>query len=245
MLAGAGTGGAMSARRVMAIAVALCMAVAVTGCASRSKPAAAPTPPKVPGQAGAPDLANVSLPNFTMPLVTGGVSMPNHRLTPGAVATTDTTKVCVLPDHLATTVIPSATQQAVFTEYRIRNPVVQAKYDVDYLVPILLGGATTTANMWPAALKGTGPARPRDAGLGVPPGALAAHRAARPRAELVRRLAEVRGRHRPRLRVISRGRALSPRGNHRAVADVRRAGQDDWCMGRAPGLPSRKNSLVM
>ena len=156
MLAGAGTGGAMSARRVMAIAVALCMAVAVTGCASRSKPAAAPTPPKVPGQAGAPDLANVSLPNFTMPLVTGGVSMPNHRLTPGAVATTDTTKVCVLPDHLATTVIPSATQQAVFTEYRITNPVVQAKYDIDYLVPIGLGGSTSTANMWPAALKGTG-----------------------------------------------------------------------------------------
>jgi hypothetical protein len=129
--------------------------VVVTGC-SRSTPAAAPAPPKVPGQASGPDLANVTLPNFSMPLVTGGVSMPNTKLTPGAVATTDTTKVCLLPDHLATTAISPTVQQQVFTAYRIKNPVVQAKYDIDYLVPIGLGGAPTTANMWPAALKGTG-----------------------------------------------------------------------------------------
>jgi hypothetical protein len=144
--------------RVVKLALAVLMAavvVVVTGC-SRSTPAAAPTPPKVPGQASGPDLANVTLPNFTMPLVTGGVSMPNPTLTPGAVTTTDTTKVCLLPDHLASTAIPSATQQQVFTEYRIKNPVVQAKYDIDYLVPIGLGGATSAANMWPAALKGTG-----------------------------------------------------------------------------------------
>lgn len=110
----------------------------------------------MPGQATGPDLANVTLPDFTMPLVTGGVSMPNPKLTPGAAATTDTTKICLLPDHLASTVIPPATQQEVFTEYRITNPVVQTKYDIDYLVPILLGGSTSTANMWPAALKGTG-----------------------------------------------------------------------------------------
>ena len=64
-------------------------------------------------------------------------------------------KVQHAPDH-QTTVIPPATQQQVFTEYRIRNPAVQAKYDVDYLVPIGLGGARSIANMWPAALKGTG-----------------------------------------------------------------------------------------
>lgn len=132
------------------------MALAVTGCGSHSTPAVAPVPPKVPGQATGPDLSNVTLPSFTMPLVIGGVSMPNPKLTPGAVATTNTTKICVLPDHLPSTVIPPATQQEVFTEYRISNPIVQAKYDIDYLVPILLGGATTTQNMWPAAFKGTG-----------------------------------------------------------------------------------------
>ena len=143
-------------RGVAAVALGLCIAVLVTGCGSGGAPAAAPVPPKVPGQATGPDLANVTLPNFTMPLVTGGVSMPNSKLTPGAVATTNTTEVCVQPDHLASAMIPPATQLEVFTEYRITNPVVQAKYDVDYLVPILLGGATTAANMWPAAFKGTG-----------------------------------------------------------------------------------------
>lgn len=146
----------MRARGVAKVALAVFMAAVVTGCGSRGTPAAAPTPPRVPGQASGPDLANVTLPNFTMPLVTGGVSMPNPALTPGAVATTDTTKICLLPDHLATTTIPAATQLQVFTAYRIKNPVVQAKYDVGYLVPIGLGGAKTTANMWPAALKGTG-----------------------------------------------------------------------------------------
>ena len=148
----------MRARGVVRLGLAVFMAavvVVVTGC-SRSAPAAAPAPPKVPGQASGPDLANVTLPNFSMPLVTGGVSMPNTKLTPGAVATTDTTKVCLLPDHLATTAISPTVQQQVFTAYRIKNPVVQAKYDIDYLVPIGLGGAPTAANMWPAALKGTG-----------------------------------------------------------------------------------------
>ena len=39
---------------------------------------------------------------------------------------------------------------------RVRGPGDQAKYDIDYLVPVGLGGGTSTANMWPAALKGTG-----------------------------------------------------------------------------------------
>jgi hypothetical protein len=142
--------------RGAALALAVCVAAVVTGCGSHATPVAAPKPPRVPGQATGPDLAGVTLPNFTMPLVTGGLSMPNRRLTPGAVDMTNTTRVCVLPDHQAPTVIPPATQQEIYTEYRITNPAVQAKYDIDYLVPIGLGGSTSTANMWPAAFKGTG-----------------------------------------------------------------------------------------
>jgi hypothetical protein len=146
----------MRARRVAALALAVCVAAAVTGCSAHSTPVAAPKPPRVPGQATGPDLANVTLPNFTMPLVTGGLSMPNPKLTPGAVVTRNTTRVCDMPDHQPPTVIPPATQLQVFTEYRITNPAVQTKYDIDYLVPIGLGGSTSIANMWPAALKGTG-----------------------------------------------------------------------------------------
>jgi hypothetical protein len=146
----------MTARRVAALVLALCIAAVVTGCGSRGTPVAAPTPPKVPGQASGPDLANVTLPSFTMPLVTGGVSLPNPKLTPGAVATTNTTEICLLPDHLPSTIISPGKQNAVLTEYGVNPTVATSKYDIDYLVPISLGGATTMANMWPAAYRGTG-----------------------------------------------------------------------------------------
>jgi hypothetical protein len=72
------------------------------------------------------------------------------------VTSTDTTALCALPDHSHGASIPLATQAAVFTAYGYTNPQVQNKYQMDYLVPTLLGGATTNANIWPAALKGTG-----------------------------------------------------------------------------------------
>jgi hypothetical protein len=148
----------MMARRVAALTLGLCVAVVITGCGASGKaPAAAPSPPTVPGEATAgPDLAGVKLPSFTLPLVSGGVSRPNPSLTPGAVSSTDTTALCSLPDHTGGSAIPMTTQLAVLTEYGYTNPQVQNKYQIDYLVPPLLGGATTMANMWPAALKGTG-----------------------------------------------------------------------------------------
>ena len=146
----------MTTRRAAGVALGLAVALLVTGCGGGHRPAALPSPPKVPGQASGPDLANVVLPDFTMPLVTGGVSQPRRGLTPGAIATRNTGVVCALPDHVASSMIPVATQAAVYKEYGYINPQVQSKYEIDYLVPIFLGGANTTANMWPAALKGTG-----------------------------------------------------------------------------------------
>lgn len=147
----------MTARRAASLALGLCIAVLVTGCGGGGhRPAAAPRPPQVPGQASGPDLANVNLPDFSMPLVTGGVSRPRPALTPGAIATRNTAAVCAMPDHTGNSTIPAATQEAVFREYGITNAQVQSKYEIDYLVPIFLGGANEAANMWPAAFKGTG-----------------------------------------------------------------------------------------
>jgi hypothetical protein len=144
-------------RRAAALALGLCATVLLAGCGGGHPPAAAPpSPPKVPGQASGPDLANVTLPDFSMPLVLGGVSLPRRSLTPGAIATRNTAAVCAMPDHVGNSVIPVATQAAVYQEYGLTNPQVQSKYQIDYLVPIYLGGADTTANMWPAAFKGTG-----------------------------------------------------------------------------------------
>jgi len=144
-------------RRLAAVALLLGALLMVAGCgAGGHRPAAQAGPPKVPGQASGPDLANVTLPNFSMPLVTGGVSQPRHALTPGAIATRNTAAVCTMPDHAGGSIIPTTTQAAVYREYGYRNPQVQSKYEIDYLVPLFLGGANNTANMWPAALKGTG-----------------------------------------------------------------------------------------
>jgi hypothetical protein len=133
------------------------LTVLIAGCgATARRPATAPSPPVVPGTAGAPDLAGVVLPDFTMPLITGGVSRPRHTLTPGAVASRQTARLCALPAHPPGSSIPAAKQAAVFREYGYARARVQSRYRIDYLVPPLLGGARTMANMWPAALKGTG-----------------------------------------------------------------------------------------
>lgn len=147
----------MTTRRAAALALGLCVALLATGCGSGGhRPAAVPSPPKVPGQASGPDLTNVTLPDFSMPLVTGGVSQPRRALTPGGVATKKTAAVCAMSDHAGSSIIPVTTQAAVYKEYGYTSPQAQSKYEIDYLVPLFLGGANTAANMWPAALKGTG-----------------------------------------------------------------------------------------
>jgi hypothetical protein len=148
----------MTARRAAALALGLCVAMVVTGCgAAGNGPAAAPAPPRVPGEATAgPDLTGVKLPNFTMPMIRGKVSRPNHQLTPGSVVSTDTAALCAMSKAAARAAIPFTTQTAVYTQYGYSDPAVQRKYSIDYLVPVDLGGDTTTANLWPAAIRGTG-----------------------------------------------------------------------------------------
>jgi hypothetical protein len=141
--------------RAAALVIGLCAAAVLTGCAA-GRPAAA-APPRVPGQAtGGPDLVGVKLPSFILPLVSGGVSRPNPRLTPGAVSETNTTVLCGLPKAATSVSVPLATGNALYAEYGYTTPEMQRKYTLDYLVPIDLGGATTKANIWPASMRGTG-----------------------------------------------------------------------------------------
>ncbi len=118
-------------------------------------------PPAVPGEiTQAPDLSGAQLPNFVMPAVNGQVSRPKAALTPGAVTTTDTNAVCAISPHTSTPAIPPATQAAVAAAYGYPSTAAdlasQHEYVLDYLGPYDLGGATTQANLWPAAIKGTG-----------------------------------------------------------------------------------------
>jgi hypothetical protein len=135
--------------------LALCLAALVGGCGAghhRDKDAAAP--PAVPGlDTAGPDLSGVNIPAIIVPNVTGTVSRPNLKLTPGVIATSNLTTVCTQPSqHIA---VPFSDQGLVYSEYGYTT-AQQHKYSLDFLVPPDLGGSTALANVWPAALRGVG-----------------------------------------------------------------------------------------
>jgi hypothetical protein len=145
-------------RGLTGLAAALTITGLVAGCGgSGNHNAQAAQAPAVPGQATAgPDLTGVQLPNFQMLLVNGGVSLPSAALTPGDVTTTDANVTCALPTHGVEQGIPPAERTAVYDKYDLTVPAKQRKYVLDYLVPLDLGGTRDEANIWPAALRGTG-----------------------------------------------------------------------------------------
>ena len=145
-------------RGLAGLAAALTVAGLVAGCGgSGNQNARAALAPAVPGEAtSGPDLAGVALPNFQMLLTDGGVSLPISALTPGAVTTTDATVTCARPTHGVDQGVPVAERTAVYAQYHLTEPAKQRKYVLDYLVPADLGGTRGEANIWPAALRGTG-----------------------------------------------------------------------------------------
>jgi hypothetical protein len=137
--------------------VAACSVLIVAACGGQAwHGAALPRPPVIPGEITAgPDLTGVQLPNFVMPLISGGVSVPKRALTPGAVTTTDTNTVC-LSIRSANPRISLPMRTSIYASYGYSNPAIQKKYVLDFLVPVSLGGAETAANIWPVAIRGTG-----------------------------------------------------------------------------------------
>jgi hypothetical protein len=140
------------------LAPILAGALLLTACSSAGHHlAAAPRPPVVPGAVTTgPDLTGVKLPNFIMPLISGGISVPRRTLTPGAVTPSSANTICNLPHRLPVPQIPISIQNAVFRAYGYLAPAVQKKYILDLLVPVSLGGSEVQANIWPAAIRGTG-----------------------------------------------------------------------------------------
>jgi hypothetical protein len=130
--------------------------VLMSGCGGPAPNTAPPQPPVVPGEATqGPDLSSVHLPNFVMPLIHGGVSLPKPKLTPGAVTTTNATDVCSIKPHTHPAQVSKALQTAVFAAYGYGD-LTSRKYMIDWLVPYDLGGAAVQANIWPIAVAGTG-----------------------------------------------------------------------------------------
>ena len=132
-----------------------CAALGLAACGETVDPSAQYFPATRPTAApGAPVLAvgPDSAGGSAFAPATGAVSRPNPRLTPGAVAISSAAQVCALP-HTGQA-IPAFIGKAIASEYGlVFNPV---KYDMDYLVPLELGGANVYANIWPVKTSGVG-----------------------------------------------------------------------------------------
>jgi hypothetical protein len=74
--------------------------------------------------------------------------IPNTRLTPGAVVSSDERNVCSATWSGSARMIPAAMGQQVFEEYGIRSPQPRA-YELDYLIAPELGGSSDIRNVWP------------------------------------------------------------------------------------------------
>jgi hypothetical protein len=140
--------------RLGAILAAL---IVISGCGGTHSGAAATQPPAVPGEVTAgPDLSGVKLPDFVMPIIHGGISLPQRTLTPGAVTTTDANHVCTVQPHSTVPQLTTTLQTAIYAAYGDTSPAALHKHTLDWLVPYDLGGAGVKANVWPAATAGTG-----------------------------------------------------------------------------------------
>lgn len=81
------------------------------------------------------------------PTLADDLILPDPNLTPGAVLTTDLSRICA-PGYTKTVRHTSGKlKKFVYEEYGI-NPR-GGHYEVDHLIPLEIGGADVAANLWP------------------------------------------------------------------------------------------------
>lgn len=81
--------------------------------------------------------------------VSNGQPHPDHRLTPGAVLTTDINRLCPHVDPAIESGRPGeSVKDQVYAEYGITSRTT-GQYEIDHLIPLELGGANTINNLWP------------------------------------------------------------------------------------------------
>jgi hypothetical protein len=88
------------------------------------------------------------------------VDIPNPALTPGAVLTTSTARVCTPGYSASVRDVPSSENAAVYARYGI--PHVPYRHEVDHLVSLEIGGANAIRNLWPEPYAGRWGARTKD-----------------------------------------------------------------------------------
>ena len=96
------------------------------------------------GSKGSDQPADTTTPS--PPNVPSDVPMPNPRLTPGAIQSSDTAAICTPGWSSAHRDVSYATENAVAAEYGLSS---HDGYEIDHLIPLELGGSNAVANLWP------------------------------------------------------------------------------------------------
>jgi hypothetical protein len=96
----------------------------------------------------------------THPAGVPAVDLPNPALTPGAVLTTSTARVCASGYSASVRNVPSSENSAVYARYGI--PHVPYQHEVDHLVSLEVGGSNAITNLWPEPYAGRWGARTKD-----------------------------------------------------------------------------------
>jgi hypothetical protein len=73
--------------------------------------------------------------------------LPDPKLTPGAVLTTDTGRVCEKGYSRTVRHTSGKLKARIYREYGIDKHA--GHYEIDHLIPLSLGGADTAENLWP------------------------------------------------------------------------------------------------
>jgi hypothetical protein len=73
---------------------------------------------------------------------------PNGALTPGAVLTSDTKRICVPGYASSVRNVPFSVRHAVFDSYGVPREKWPG-YELDHLISLQLGGSNDAANLWP------------------------------------------------------------------------------------------------
>jgi hypothetical protein len=88
------------------------------------------------------------------------VDVPRASLTPGAVFSVGTARICVSGYSASVRNVPQAEATAVYDRYGVAH--VPYAHEVDHLVSLEIGGSNAIANLWPEPYAGRWGARTKD-----------------------------------------------------------------------------------
>jgi hypothetical protein len=110
--------------------------------------------------ATAPGINDARAPAMAHSIVDAASNLPNPRLTPGAVLTTDVARICAPGYARSVRRTARALKLAIYAEYRIAPRA--GDYEIDHLIPLELGGADVAENLWPQSYDAPGNAGAKD-----------------------------------------------------------------------------------